>query len=1253
MDSTLAEVNVDTAIWQRNIAALRLRNGWLAAALEQTQPSGEVRFAPSDEPGVLSATLNGKALASKRRPTEEARRWAESVDLDANALIVVHGFALGHHLAALAERCDNFTAILVVEPDLALLRAALARIDHAAWLIKREVRFVRCHSDVASLATSMRGLEAPMSFGVCTLVHPASAARLGETIEAFNKAFPAAIASARTHIITTLVQSDTTFRNALANAERYAQTPGIGALKDIAQGRLGVVVAAGPSLKRNVGLLKDPAVRSRCVVVAVQTVLKPLLAMGIRPDFVTAIDYAEISKRFYEGLTAEDVRGITLVSTGRANPAIPAAWPGALRMIDEEILSLALGPELAVSPDGNQRGALPNAATVAHLSYSLARYLGCDPVAMIGQDLAFTDGQYYADGAAIHTTWGGELNPFNTLEMLEWQRIVRMRAYLYRREDHLGRPVFTDEQMATYTAQFEQMFAGDTAAGLTVIDATEGGIAKQHCTAMPFADAIERYAGLDTQPISVMPEPACNASLDRRERVRAKLRDIRTGVRRIARIARDTETLLDRLERHTDDVQRTNRIVKQVHANRDEVHAIEPAWSLLQRLNQTAALKRFEADRRIARAEGLSEIERHKRRLERDRVNIRWMSEVGDYFDRILEEVDDAFDGRSLSLSESSTAHEQKAGDSGSIGARAWAVLVDHSGLSGRIAWERSLEPSGQPPIALLAERLARSTRLRGVAVITDRPDAARQILGQRIHGLEIRVIESSADDEDQKIAARAKRAARLAAPACWRSGVGGLAAFDEAFDAVRVVKALQDDGLLETIDAALIAGIDWCFLDPAIIDRMIAQHEESPEQFGIVFTQAVPGLAPVLLSRSNLEEFARGQQEHAMHANLSGVLGYVPTRPRPDPVGRANCLPLEGAIRDAGVRIIPDTARSRAAVRGAWQALGDGVVDADGSAIARAASRIISGLPSELVISTGAAAVNQGAIAAWYQAGTLSDAVRAGAVSAEGLNQVLASLGDAAGDLLLTIGLTGWRSWVAAGGCGHRPADPLDDDRWRELVEVAKHHSVGAIHLRTDASRAGDARKILDAGVDIVSVDAWANDAALYEQLTGCDSMRTVFENIGALLDGRRAVRGVAWPWIVPRLVRCDATYETIEAFYDKWLMLAGAAAIDPLPTAIAGQRIAPLTLPGFVNQRLCSERMILLGDGCVARDDGVVAGIAAPSEAVERWGGLIRDGAASADSATGQSGGFMNDPLRVGAAKSRCCDDLNTLNQTDLEAA
>ena len=70
-----------------------------------------------------------------------------------------------------------------------------------------------------------------------------------------------------------------------------------------------------------------PQVRANVVVITAQTMLKPLLAYGIKPDFVTALDYHEISKRFYEGLT--DLPDVTLVAEPLVHPTVLDQLPRA------------------------------------------------------------------------------------------------------------------------------------------------------------------------------------------------------------------------------------------------------------------------------------------------------------------------------------------------------------------------------------------------------------------------------------------------------------------------------------------------------------------------------------------------------------------------------------------------------------------------------------------------------------------------------------------------------------------------------------------------------------------------------------------------------------------------------------------------------------------------------------------------------------------------------------------------------------
>ena len=121
-----------------------------------------------------------------------------------------------------------------------------------------------------------------------------------------------------------------------------------------------------------------------------------------------------------------------------------SATEAALRELEEEVgLSLPPGPirvaqskylDKALASLAKPIVPIAAGATVAHLSFYLAQHLGCDPIILIGQDLAFSDGLYYCPGTAIHDVWATELGQFNTLEMMEWQRIVRHRGALERIE---------------------------------------------------------------------------------------------------------------------------------------------------------------------------------------------------------------------------------------------------------------------------------------------------------------------------------------------------------------------------------------------------------------------------------------------------------------------------------------------------------------------------------------------------------------------------------------------------------------------------------------------------------------------------------------------------------------------------------------------------------------------------------------------------------------------------------------------------
>ncbi len=1163
MSLTLTPQETDQRVFDANLAALVKHSPLIASVVGSAHARRDVVFLATDEDAIC-AVAAGVPLCSKRRPLEEAQRFANRIDLEKSGGIIVMGFGAGHHVRAVVDRARSASTVIVFEPDVALLRAVLENIDCSTWLAQGLVSFVTDADDALQLSACIRGSEAFLSIGAEIVDHPPSRVRLGEAAKRFASRLTDAIGAMRTGVVTTLVQSDVTLRNQLMNIDHYVSQPDINDLRNLANNYPSVVVSAGPSLQRNLHLLSNPEIQNRAVIIAVQTMLKPLLDRGIRPHFVTALDHHEISQRFYEGLTAQDVEGVTLVIEPKANPAIPDSFPGAIRVAGDERLDELLGADVL----GNTpKARIKPGATVAHLAYYLAKFLGSNPVILIGQDLGFTDGQYYADGASIHNIWAGELNKFRTLEMFEWERIVRNRRHLRHLKDHLGRPIYSDAQMETYLAHFETDFARDIDAGLHVIDATEGGVLKRGPEIMPLQNALDAFAQ-KALPKSFR-NVCCNASSSdvdpSSEPARLRIKTLRREVRDVARLSRDTAQMLHKI--NTSDQKRTNELIARVHKNRDRVERLDGGYSLVRHLNQAGALKRFKADRPLMLAgDELDPRERQKRQIDRDAVNVTWVADAADVADTLLDDAESALRGgakrtRDPSFDDSGI----KRGNSTSAARKLKcpAVICFSSQNAGDI------DVNGTPALVRTIQRLRRAKFIDRVLILAPNDEHAAQATGLS-HELRadprVEVVSQSLPSElrqaDAHWAARIQRARRWARH-CWRGGLGGASCFDETFTP-QALHALMHE---RKAPAAIVVGANWCAVDPALCDDLILRHAECPERHPMTFTQAVPGLAPCVISATLTEQMATAARSGVTFASMGGLLGYLPAAPAPDPIARPACVTISPTVRDALQRFIADDLRNAHWLGQVFSTAGD---DATAEQIASAARTIeMPARIDEIVIElVGRTFPASGLHAQWYP-NVPNDQLMKMQTFERIVKNILVDEPDAA------ITLAGPGGTAIAG-------DPVDHPEFAAFVERARELGARWIHVRTSArSSAFETAPLYMAQCDVVSIDLLAVAPEVARAITGTLDFEHAVERTLALHQAMTQQGGSMQRWVVPRITRCDATYEDIEPFYDRWSTQFGAAAIDALPRTLPGERIAPLTVPLRASAHLASRCRHILPDG------------------------------------------------------------------------
>ncbi len=607
MSETVAPV-AGNELFLHNMRALWRNDPELALRVDAVHDEERIPLEPTRS-GASTARLptpDGELvyLHSRYDPMAEAKRFAASVPVEDKFCLVVSGMGLGYHVKALLERLRGDSFVLCAEPSIRLIATALTCVDLADLIAARRL-LILTDDDKTRLHRRLKDHGTLMMLGA-QFVHHEPSRRIAERRHGtITKAVAEFVTYTRMTLVTLVSNSRITCENIAMNLANYVATPPIDILRDRFAGDPAIVISAGPSLGRNIDALAD--LKGRAVLCAVQTAVKPLMQRGITPDFITSLDFHEMSRKFFED--AGDLRGAHLVAEPKATWHVIDDYPGPVSLLDNGWARLVIGDELGA------RGGLKAGATVAHLAFYLAAYMGCDPIIFVGQDLAFTGHVFYVPGVEVHQAWRSELNRFNTMEQKEWDRIARNRPILRRVRGTDGSELYTDELLFTYLEQFEKDIADVPA---RVVNATEGGAMIRGTEAMTLREAAAQFCRqtIDPQRLAYRETTVWRDS--------SRLAPARTELeRRIEELSDAVElceellALLAELGDLVHDPARFNRRLVRVDELRTRIQQESRAYRLVNAFTQLAELRRYSADRRISATEA-TDAERAKRQIERD-----------------------------------------------------------------------------------------------------------------------------------------------------------------------------------------------------------------------------------------------------------------------------------------------------------------------------------------------------------------------------------------------------------------------------------------------------------------------------------------------------------------------------------------------------------------------------------------------------------------------------------------------------------
>lgn len=444
--------------------------------------------------GRFTMTYDGQQIYDLDEPVGNAAMEIQRLQGDVEQdLVVYFGFGLGLHAEFLKKRFH--APLIVFEPSLDVLKTVLSLRP-----FKLEDTIVE--NNIGRLIEILdRRLESTDRRLIA-----ASHCSYRELFPKEFRRFQFAVQQASHNVMiryNTVRKGGKWSEFEIENLAKSVNLPSVLALKDYCQGIPGIFVGAGPSLSKNVDILKQA--KGKAVIIAATTALQPLEKAGLLPDIAAVIESNDHQYHF---------RGIN----GLAKLAVaPTAYshPSNFHLPVKHTFSLLTYPspvhDWIVRAYGSS-DAVVTGGSVALVAFSILHKIGCNPIAGIGMDLAYSENETHAkgtDSSAVKTHFNEKTGK------LEFYATV-IPDYFSRKDVSVGKPyrdispevcvayggqgeVYTDIVFNSYRAWLEG--AAETwASDRKLINSTEGG-GRLHCfEEVPLAEVIDTYC---TQPYPI------------------------------------------------------------------------------------------------------------------------------------------------------------------------------------------------------------------------------------------------------------------------------------------------------------------------------------------------------------------------------------------------------------------------------------------------------------------------------------------------------------------------------------------------------------------------------------------------------------------------------------------------------------------------------------------------------------------------------------------------------------------------------
>lgn len=426
-------------------------------------------------------TINGTPLHASYSAEMEAKRWFSPLCQEEETVLIVYGLGLGYAYDAckawLAQDPNHY--LVFIEDDLAVLHSFL-HTERATHILKdRQVQlhfleegalaepmiswvgwyFIQCKVEISALPSYEKNKRDRYTDLRRWISHDLvqKNAMVGEYLRHGASFFY--------NYYSNILQLPSCY-SADALAGTFSQVPAI-------------ICGEGPSLDQAIPLLKN--VGNRALVFAGGSSVNALTAQGVRPHFGGGID--PNPTQLQRLMTAQSY-GIPYIVRARMHHEAFEAINGPRFLLSGSggyCVSEFFEKKLGIIPENVDEG-----HNVINFLMEIARMMGCNPIILVGMDLAYTGLRSYAGGVVENSS-------------VEKEQILASRdldSNAFVRPDIHGNPVYTLWKWVTessWVSRWSKLFPATE-----VINATGGGIGFEQIANRDFASVIQQRLGVET-----------------------------------------------------------------------------------------------------------------------------------------------------------------------------------------------------------------------------------------------------------------------------------------------------------------------------------------------------------------------------------------------------------------------------------------------------------------------------------------------------------------------------------------------------------------------------------------------------------------------------------------------------------------------------------------------------------------------------------------------------------------------------------